>query len=107
MREFLTGQGILSFFDAPWVPLFLALCFAFHPWLGMVATAGALIIAKLAAWLLTAPFLGAFDPQRMATTSQLWRPFWAMILAALGLSAGTASAFSQATGPGYIHLGNY
>ncbi|MFP7675695.1 type I secretion system permease/ATPase [Marivita sp. S0852] len=48
VREFLTGQGILSFFDAPWVPLFLALCFAFHPWLGMVATAGAVIIFILA-----------------------------------------------------------
>ncbi len=48
VREFMTGQGILSFFDAPWVPLFLALCFAFHPWLGMVATAGAVIIFILA-----------------------------------------------------------
>jgi len=48
VREFMTGQGILSFFDAPWVPLFLALCFAFHPWLGMVATVGALIIFALA-----------------------------------------------------------
>ena len=48
VREFLTGQGILAFFDAPWVPLFLALVFAFHPWLGMVATAGAVIIFILA-----------------------------------------------------------
>ncbi|MBM2324336.1 MULTISPECIES: type I secretion system permease/ATPase [Marivita] len=48
VREFLTGQGILAFFDAPWVPLFLALCFTFHPWLGFVATGGALIIFVLA-----------------------------------------------------------
>jgi ATP-binding cassette subfamily C protein len=48
VREFMTGQGILSFFDAPWVPLFLALCFAFHPWLGLVATVGAFIIFALA-----------------------------------------------------------
>ena len=48
VREFLTGQGILSFFDAPWVPLFLALCYFFHPWLGIVATIGALIIFCLA-----------------------------------------------------------
>jgi PrtD family type I secretion system ABC transporter len=48
VHEFLTGQGILSFFDAPWVPLFLGLCFAFHPWLGMVATLGALVIFALA-----------------------------------------------------------
>lgn len=48
VREFMTGQGILAFFDAPWVPLFLALCFAFHPWLGLVATIGALLIFSLA-----------------------------------------------------------
>ena len=48
VREFMTGQGILAFFDAPWVPLFLALCFAFHPWLGLVATGGAIIIFILA-----------------------------------------------------------
>ena len=48
VREFITGQGILAFFDAPWVPLFLGLCFAFHPWLGMVATGGAIVIFALA-----------------------------------------------------------
>ncbi len=48
VREFMTGHGVLAFFDAPWVPIFLALCFAFHPWLGMVATSGAVIIFGLA-----------------------------------------------------------
>ncbi|MGC1506296.1 MAG: type I secretion system permease/ATPase [Sulfitobacter sp.] len=48
VREFMTGGGILAFFDAPWVPLFLVLCFAFHPWLGMVATIGAIVIFALA-----------------------------------------------------------
>lgn len=48
VRDFITGQGVLSFFDAPWTPLFLVLCFAFHPWLGIVATLGALVIFSLA-----------------------------------------------------------
>ena len=48
VREFLTGQGILAFFDAPWAPLFLALIYAFHPILGIVATVGAIIIFILA-----------------------------------------------------------
>jgi len=48
VREFMTGQGILAFCDAPWTPLFIALCFAFHPWLGLVALVGAVIIFTLA-----------------------------------------------------------
>ena len=48
VRDFITGSGILAFFDAPWTPLFLVLCFAFHPWLGAVATVGALLIFSLA-----------------------------------------------------------
>ncbi|MEO0379924.1 MAG: type I secretion system permease/ATPase, partial [Pseudomonadota bacterium] len=44
----ITGQGILSFFDAPWTPLFLILIFLFHPLLGLVATGGAIIIFTLA-----------------------------------------------------------
>lgn len=48
VRSFITGQGVLAFFDVPWTPLFLALCFAFHPWLGWVATAGTVIIFILA-----------------------------------------------------------
>ncbi len=42
----------------------------------------ATFVPMLIAWLLTAPFLGAFDLQKMGNASQLWRPFWAMILAA-------------------------
>lgn len=49
-------------------------------------TAGARIfttlIPLLAAWLLSAPFLGAYRLEWAAQARQLWRPFWAAILAA-------------------------
>lgn len=48
VRSFITGQGVLAFFDVPWTPIFMMLCFAFHPWLGWVATIGALVIFGLA-----------------------------------------------------------
>ncbi|WP_299442251.1 type I secretion system permease/ATPase [uncultured Rhodospira sp.] len=48
VREFLTGQGLLAFIDAPWVPLFLAAVYLLHPYLGVVATGGAVIIFLLA-----------------------------------------------------------
>ncbi len=48
IREFLTGAGILAFFDIPWTPVFVVICFIFHPWLGYVALAGTLVILSLA-----------------------------------------------------------
>lgn len=36
----------------------------------------------LVAWLLVAPHLGAFNRKHVNDARQLWRPFWAMILAA-------------------------
>jgi ATP-binding cassette, subfamily C, bacterial len=44
IREFLTGAGLISFCDAPWVPIFVTGCFMLHPWYGVVATAGAALI---------------------------------------------------------------
>jgi PrtD family type I secretion system ABC transporter len=48
VRSFLTGPGLLAFFDAPWVPLFLGLIFLFHPLLGAVAVSGAVVLFVLA-----------------------------------------------------------
>ena len=39
LRQFLTGPGLFAFFDAPWLPLYVALMFMFHPVLGVVAIA--------------------------------------------------------------------
>lgn len=48
IREFLTGTGIITFFDAPWTPLFIFVCFLFHTWLGYLALGGAIVIFALA-----------------------------------------------------------
>jgi ATP-binding cassette subfamily C protein/ATP-binding cassette subfamily C protein EexD len=48
LREFLTGTGLTAMCDVPWVPLFLAVCFLFHPWIGTVALGGATIVFVLA-----------------------------------------------------------
>jgi ATP-binding cassette subfamily C protein len=39
------GPGAL--FDLPWLPLYLAICFAFHPLIGITALAGAIILIAL------------------------------------------------------------
>lgn len=48
LREFLSGGGLIAFCDAPWVPIFIAVIFMFHPWLGAVALIGAVVIFLLA-----------------------------------------------------------
>jgi PrtD family type I secretion system ABC transporter len=48
LRGFLGGTGLIAIFDAPWLPLFLLVIFLFHPLLGVVALAGALVMGALA-----------------------------------------------------------
>jgi len=47
IRSFLTSSGPVALFDLPWIPLYLGLCFAFHFYIGLTATVGALIIVGL------------------------------------------------------------
>lgn len=48
IRQFLTGNGIFAFFDAPWTPIYIAVMFFLHPWLGVLSIVFALIQAALA-----------------------------------------------------------
>ena len=48
IRTFLTGTGLLAFFDSPWTPIFLTIIFLFHPILGVIALTGAAILFTLA-----------------------------------------------------------
>jgi ATP-binding cassette, subfamily C, bacterial exporter for protease/lipase len=48
IRQFLTGNGIFAFFDAPWAPIYIAVIFFLHPALGMLAIAFALVQVGLA-----------------------------------------------------------
>jgi PrtD family type I secretion system ABC transporter len=48
MRSFFSGPGPAALCDLPWMPLYLALCFYFHFWIGVAATVGALVLITLA-----------------------------------------------------------
>jgi ATP-binding cassette subfamily C exporter for protease/lipase len=48
IRQFLTGNGIFAFFDAPWAPIYMAALFFLHPWLGVMGIVFAIVQAALA-----------------------------------------------------------
>ncbi|MBM6596403.1 type I secretion system permease/ATPase [Microvirga pudoricolor] len=47
VRAFLAGGGPSALFDLPWIPLYLFICFAFHPLLGWVTVAGASVLVAI------------------------------------------------------------
>src|SRR5215210_6806834 len=49
VRGFLAGGGPLGFFDLPWMPFYLAICFLFHPLIGLAAVIGAILLISLTA----------------------------------------------------------
>jgi PrtD family type I secretion system ABC transporter len=47
VRSFLSGGGPSALFDLPWMPLYLAICFFFHFWIGATALVGACVLVAL------------------------------------------------------------
>ncbi len=48
LRQFLTGNGLFAFFDAPWLPVYTAVMFLFHPWYGWITVISAVVLVVLA-----------------------------------------------------------
>lgn len=48
VRDFLTGAGLISFCDVPWIPVFLVVAFVLHPFFGVLALVSGLLILGLA-----------------------------------------------------------
>ena len=47
LRAFLAGSGPAALFDLPWLPVYVALCFLFHPLIGAAAVGGTLVLVAL------------------------------------------------------------
>jgi ATP-binding cassette subfamily C exporter for protease/lipase len=50
IRQFVTGNGMFAFFDAPWFPIYLLVIFVFNFWMGLFAFVSVVLLVGLA-WL--------------------------------------------------------
>ena len=48
LRQFLSGNGAITVFDTPWMPIYILVMFLFHPVLGWLGVMAALIMVGLA-----------------------------------------------------------
>ncbi len=91
LRQFLTGKGLFAFLDAPWTPIYIAVAFMLHPWLGWFAVGAAALLALLAYLTerATGPLLRqANDEARQATQYASASVRNAEVIEAMGMMGG-------------------
>jgi ATP-binding cassette, subfamily C, type I secretion system permease/ATPase len=105
VRSYLSGLGPVALFDLPWIPLYLAICFAFHPLIGFTALGGAIILIVLT--LLTEILMRA--PTKAATEAAVVRSGLAEAsrrnaeaLIAMGMAGRIATRWGEANRQ-YMH----
>jgi PrtD family type I secretion system ABC transporter len=99
VRTFMSGMGPASLFDLPWMPLYLGICFLFHPWIGWTATAGGALLIGLT--LLTElssrkPARAAFAPSVIRGTLAETSRRNAEVLQAMGMTQRYSNLWSAA-----------
>src|SRR6201991_3104936 len=99
VRSFLGSMGPGAFFDLPWLPFYLAICFAFHVMIGVTALGGAIILVTLTVvteYLSRTPAREAMGlaarRNDIATTSRRN----AEVLVAMGMSGRLARCWGEA-----------
>ena len=96
---FLSGPGPAALFDLPWMPLYVVVCFLFHPWIGVAALIGALLLVVLTALtdrLVRGPTkaMSGFGTRRGAIAQTSARN--AEVLAAMGMGERLAKRWNHA-----------
>src|SRR5215212_3695980 len=99
IRSFLSGMGPGALFDLPWMPIYLVICFLFHPYIGLAALIGAIILGIIT--MMTE--IMTREPTRAATGFAMARQSLAEasrrnaeVLTAMGMTGRIAALWSDA-----------
>jgi ATP-binding cassette subfamily C protein PrsD len=99
VRSFLSSGGPTALFDLPWLPVYLIICFLFHPYIGLTALFGAIVLGIVT--LLTETMTR--EPTRAATAFAIARTSLAEtsrrnaeVLIAMGMTNRIAGRWSEA-----------
>jgi len=101
LRQFLSGPGITTLFDLPWMPLYLAVVYLLHPWLGLAGTAAGLVLVVATALhggLIARPIQNAMaaDQKALGMAGQARRQIESLL--AMGMIARMQQRWQQAHG---------
>lgn len=101
IRSFLSGLAPTALFDMPWLPLFMLLLFALHPWMGLFGLAAAAVLVCIT-WMAER---SAIRPTRRLTESATQRMAFAAsasrnaeAIAAMGMQDQTNSLWTRLHG---------
>ncbi len=99
VRSFLSGSGPNALFDLPWLPVYLVICFLFHPYIGLAALFGAIVLGIITMMTETM----TREPTRAATGFAMARQSLAEtsrrnaeVLTAMGMTSRIAALWSDA-----------
>jgi ATP-binding cassette subfamily C protein len=99
LRGFLAGAGPIALLDMPWMPVYLAVCFLLHTWLGLVTLGGAVVLLVLT--LVTevksaAPAKAALEAQSLRNAAADAAQRGAEVVRAMGMLPALAARWEKA-----------
>jgi len=98
LRNLFTSQGLLALFDLPWAPVFIAVIWLAHPWLGAAALASAVMLLLLAIGndLLTRRGIEAVQGRAAGATRSLEASLQnAEVVQTLGMASGVLAQWRR------------
>lgn len=97
-RQFVTGSGIHAIFDLPWSPIYIAVIFCLHPFLGAFALGSSIILVLMAflnEWIVKPPLSesGEAANRNYSFTEMSLRN--TEVVRAMGMTAGLLKRWSR------------